>query len=41
MKKETLLPTYVELLDEREMHILREFLSIMSPKKEFRSKLEK
>jgi hypothetical protein len=32
-EKKTLLLAYVELLDEGEMHMLRGFLSIMSPQK--------
>jgi hypothetical protein len=40
-KKKTLFSTYVELLDEGEIYILRGFLSIMSPQKEFKRKIEK
>jgi hypothetical protein len=40
MKKKTLLLAYVELSDEGEMHILRGFLSIMSPKKNLESNLK-
>jgi hypothetical protein len=40
MKKKTLFLAYVELLDEGEMHILRGFLSIMSPKKNLKANLK-